>query len=47
VECLDRVPDLDINLGNYAVRDTFYMVDLSDTCGIGSPVVDHIGKNHY
>jgi hypothetical protein len=30
MECLDRVPDLEINLGNYIVRDTFYVVDLSD-----------------
>jgi hypothetical protein len=31
VECLDRVPDLEVKLGNYTVRDTFYVVDLSDT----------------
>jgi hypothetical protein len=31
VECLDRVPDLEIKLGNYNVRDTFYVVDLSNT----------------
>jgi hypothetical protein len=31
VECLDRVPDLEIRLGNYIMRDTFYVVDLSDT----------------
>jgi hypothetical protein len=31
VECLDIVLDLEINLGNYTVRDTFYVVDLSDT----------------
>jgi hypothetical protein len=31
VECLDRVSDLEIKLGNYIVRDTFYVVDLSDT----------------
>jgi hypothetical protein len=31
VECLDRVLDLEIKLGNYTVRDTFYVVDLSDT----------------
>jgi hypothetical protein len=31
VECLDRVPDLEIKLGNYTVRDTFYVVDLFDT----------------
>jgi hypothetical protein len=31
VECLDRVPDLEIKLGNYTVRNTFYVVDLSDT----------------
>jgi hypothetical protein len=30
VECLDRVPNLDMNLGNYIVRDTFSVVDLSD-----------------
>jgi hypothetical protein len=31
LECLDRVSDLEMNLGNYNVRDTFYVVDLSDT----------------
>jgi hypothetical protein len=31
MECLDRVPNLEIKLGNYTVRDTFYVVDLSDT----------------
>jgi hypothetical protein len=31
VECLDRIPNLEMNLGNYIVRDTFYVVDLSDT----------------
>jgi hypothetical protein len=31
VECLDRVPNLEIKLGNYTMRDTFYVVDLSDT----------------
>jgi hypothetical protein len=31
VECLDRVLDLEIRLGNYTVRDSFYVVDLSDT----------------
>jgi hypothetical protein len=31
VECLDRVLDLEIKLGNYTVRDTFYVVHLSDT----------------
>jgi hypothetical protein len=31
MECLDRVPDLEIKLGNYTVRDTFYVVDLYDT----------------
>jgi hypothetical protein len=30
VECLDIVPDLEIKLGNYTLRDTFYVVDLSD-----------------
>jgi hypothetical protein len=30
VEFLDIVPDLEIKLGNYIVRDTFYVVDLSD-----------------
>jgi hypothetical protein len=29
--CLDMVPDLDINLGNYILTDTFYVFDLSDT----------------
>jgi hypothetical protein len=31
VECLDRVLDLEIKLRSYTVRDTFYVVDLSDT----------------
>jgi hypothetical protein len=31
VECLDRVPYLEIRLGNYTVRDTFFVVDLPDT----------------
>jgi hypothetical protein len=31
VECLDRFLDLEIKLGYYTVRDTFYLVDLSDT----------------
>jgi hypothetical protein len=31
MECLDRVPDLEIKLGNYTVRDIFYVVDLSNT----------------
>jgi hypothetical protein len=31
MECLDRVPELEIKLGNYTVRDTFFVVDLSDT----------------
>jgi hypothetical protein len=31
VECLERVPDLEIKLGNYTMRDTFYVVDLSHT----------------
>jgi len=31
MECLDKVSDLEIKLGNYTVRDTFYAVDLSDT----------------
>jgi hypothetical protein len=30
VECLDRIPKLDMKLGNYTVRDTFYVVDLLD-----------------
>jgi hypothetical protein len=30
VECLDRVLDLEIKLGNYTMRDTFYVVDLSE-----------------
>jgi hypothetical protein len=30
VECLDRAPNLEMKLGNYIVRDTFYVVDLSD-----------------
>jgi hypothetical protein len=31
MENLDRVLDLEIKLGNCTVRDTFYVVDLSDT----------------
>jgi hypothetical protein len=31
VECLDRVSNLEIKLGNYKVRDTFYVVNLSNT----------------
>jgi hypothetical protein len=31
VECPDRVPNLEMKLGNYTMRDTFYVVDLSDT----------------
>jgi hypothetical protein len=31
MECLYKVPDLEVKLGNYKVRDTFYVVDLSDT----------------
>jgi hypothetical protein len=31
VECLDIVPNLDMKLGKYTVRDTFYVVDLLDT----------------
>jgi hypothetical protein len=30
VECLDRVPNLEMKLGNYIMRDTFYVVDLLD-----------------
>ena len=31
MECLDRFSDLEIKLGNYTVRDTFYVVNLSNT----------------
>jgi hypothetical protein len=31
MECLEKVANLEMKLGNYAVRDTFYVVDLSDT----------------
>jgi hypothetical protein len=31
VGCLDRVPDLEVKLGNYTMRDAFYVVDLADT----------------
>ena len=31
MDCLDRVLDLEIKFANYTVRDTFYVVDLSDT----------------
>jgi hypothetical protein len=30
VECLERVPIIEMKLGKYTVRDTFYVVDLSD-----------------
>jgi hypothetical protein len=30
MECLDIVPNLDMKLGNYTERDTFYVVDLLD-----------------
>jgi hypothetical protein len=30
VECVDRVPYLEVKLDNYTVGDTFYVVDLSD-----------------
>jgi hypothetical protein len=30
MECLDRVSDLEIKLGNYTVRDPFHVVELSD-----------------
>jgi hypothetical protein len=29
VECLERIPNLEMKLGNYIERDTFYVVDLS------------------
>ena len=28
---MDKVPDLEVKLGNYTMRDTFYVVDLADT----------------
>ena len=28
---MDRVPYLEVKLGNYTMRDTFYVVDLADT----------------
>jgi hypothetical protein len=31
MKCLDRVPYLEIKLGNYTMRDIFYVVDLSNT----------------
>jgi hypothetical protein len=31
MECLDRIRNLDMKLRNYIVRDTFYVVDLSNT----------------
>jgi hypothetical protein len=31
VGCLDRVSNLELNLGNYTMRDTCYVVDLADT----------------
>jgi hypothetical protein len=31
MKCLDRVPNLEMKLGNYTVIDTFYAVNLSDT----------------
>jgi hypothetical protein len=30
MECLDRIPNLEMKLGKYTVRDTFYVVYLSD-----------------
>jgi hypothetical protein len=30
MECLNKIPNLEMKLGNYTVRDTFYVVDLSD-----------------
>jgi hypothetical protein len=30
MECLNRVPKLEMKLVNYTVRDTFYVVDLSN-----------------
>jgi hypothetical protein len=29
--CLDMIPNLEVELGNYTLTDTFYVVDLSDT----------------
>jgi hypothetical protein len=31
MEGLDRVPNLEVKLGNYTMRDTFYVVKLSNT----------------
>jgi hypothetical protein len=31
VTCLDKVPDLEVKLGNYTMTDTFYVVELSET----------------
>jgi hypothetical protein len=50
VECLDRVPDLEIKLVNYTVRDTFYVIDLSDTdVVLGAQWMITLGKttNNY
>jgi hypothetical protein len=31
VECLEKIPNFEIKLDNYTVRDTFYVVNLSST----------------
>jgi bacteriorhodopsin len=31
VGCLDKVPDLEVKLGNYTMRHTFYVVGLANT----------------
>jgi hypothetical protein len=31
VECVDRIPDLEVKLGNYTMRDIFYVFYLSHT----------------
>jgi hypothetical protein len=30
VGCLEKFPYLEVKLGNYTMRDTFYLVDLAD-----------------
>jgi hypothetical protein len=46
VECLDRVPNLEMKLCNYTVRETFYVVDLLNTdVVLGVQWMITLGKN--
>jgi hypothetical protein len=44
VECIDKVSDLEVKLGNYTVRDTFSVVDLSNTDALGFQWLITLGK---